>query len=313
MASIQTATVVIACPHCGTRYQVPPETLGERGRTVSCAHCGKAWLAERPAPAPAAPDDDRLFTPSEEEALDRQFVAVEKRGELAAVPSALRKLMPPDQAPPPEVVKSIAEIKAAIAPRVPEPPAPAKAAEPKPAAKTSTKADQPHGSALKRLYPVVRGGAVVVLIALVGGLILFRTEIVRALPDMAGIYAAVGLPVNVVGLEFSDVTTLVTRLGDGSALVVSAKIRSVNSRRTAIPPIVATLLDEHGVAVYEWSVTSPAPDVAPGEVVELSAELAAPPEGARELRLSFAEGGRMAATPPAQPQLSHTDSVEETH
>ena len=46
MQLLQPATVVIACPHCGTRYQVPPETLGSRGRQVSCAHCGKAWLAE---------------------------------------------------------------------------------------------------------------------------------------------------------------------------------------------------------------------------------------------------------------------------
>ena len=309
MASIQPATVVIACPHCGTRYQVPPETLGERGRTVSCAHCGKAWLAEAPI---RAPDEDRLFTPSEEEALDREFTAVEKRGELAAVPSALRKLMPPDQTPPAEVVKSIAEIKAAIAPRVPEPPpAAAKPAEaqPEPA---NAKPEPVQGTPLARLTPIVRMVAVVALVGSIVGAVLLRTEVVRALPDMAGMYAAVGLPVNVVGLEFSDVSTLVARRGDGTALTVAAKIRAVGGRRTTIPPIVATLLDEHGVAVYEWSLVPPAPDVAPGEVVELSAELAAPPEGARELRLSFADG-RAQATPPARPVLSHTESVQETH
>jgi predicted Zn finger-like uncharacterized protein len=310
MASIQTATVVIACPHCGTRYQVPPETLGERGRTVSCAHCGKAWLAERPAPLPPPPADDRLFTPTEEEALDREFTAVEKRGELAAVPSALRKLMPPDQAPPPEVVKSIAEIKAAIAPRVPEPPP--VPAEPKSEANASRKPEPPRRSPLKRLYPVVRTAAVLALLGLLAGAVMLRTEVVRALPDMAGVYAVVGLPVNVVGLEFSDVTTLVTRRAEGSALTVSAKIRAIAGKRTAIPPIVATLLDERGVAVYEWSVSPPAPDVEPGEVVELSAELATPPEGARELRLSFADG-RAEGAQPAQPVLSHTDSAEETH
>ena len=31
MRSPEPSTVVIACPHCGTRYQVPPETLGADG------------------------------------------------------------------------------------------------------------------------------------------------------------------------------------------------------------------------------------------------------------------------------------------
>jgi predicted Zn finger-like uncharacterized protein len=313
------ATVVIACPHCGTRYQVPPEALGERGRTVSCAHCGKSWLAEAPTPEP---EDDRLFTASEEEALDREFTAVEKRGELAAVPSSLRKLMPAEAPPPPEVVKSIAEIKAAIAPRVADAPAkPSEAPKPKAAEKPQ------RGLPLARLYPVVRMVAVLLLVAMLAGGWMFRTDIVRALPDMAGVYAAIGMPVNVVGLEFSDVTTLTTRRGEEAALTVKAKIRAVSGRRMSIPPVVVTLLDEHGASVYEWSVMPPAPDVAPGEVVELSAELAAPPAAARELRLTFADG-RMAreATPavaPVEPvhaepaahatELPEHEPVEETH
>src|SRR5688500_8298381 len=115
MRSPQPLTVVIACPHCGTRYQVPPETLGTSGRKVSCAHCGKAWLAEAQS-AGQSPDEDRLFTPSEEAALDREFTAVEQRAAIAEIPASLRGVMP-DGAPPPEVVRSIAEIKAAIAPK----------------------------------------------------------------------------------------------------------------------------------------------------------------------------------------------------
>lgn len=84
MRSPQPLTVVIACPHCGTRYQVPPETLGPMGRKVSCAHCGKAWLAETHAPKP--PDEDRLFSPTEEAVLDREFTAIEQRATIAAIP-----------------------------------------------------------------------------------------------------------------------------------------------------------------------------------------------------------------------------------
>ncbi len=37
---------------------------------------------------------------------------------------------------------------------------------------------------------------------------------------------------------------------------MTAKIRAIGGRRTAIPPVVVTLLDEHGASVYEWSVSA---------------------------------------------------------
>ena len=62
MAAPQLNNVVIVCPHCATRYQVPADTVGSKGRQVQCAHCGKTWQAfaekviertPKPAPAPA--------------------------------------------------------------------------------------------------------------------------------------------------------------------------------------------------------------------------------------------------------------------
>ena len=38
MSSPDLQTVVIACPNCGTRYQVPYATIGAAGREVQCAH-----------------------------------------------------------------------------------------------------------------------------------------------------------------------------------------------------------------------------------------------------------------------------------
>lgn len=302
MRSPQPATVVIACPHCGTRYQVPPETLGSNGRKVSCAHCGKAWLAEA---QPAPPDDDKLFTPTEEEALDREFKAIENRNGIAEIPASLRGVMP-DGAPPPEVVRSIAEIKAAIAPKTAEPtPAPPPSPKPTAAERAANGKLEKRQRAVARglpaakLFRMIRIAAVCLLVAVAAGGLLFRTEIVKLAPSMAGVYSALGIGVNVVGLEFSEVSTVLSKRGDSDVISVTATIRGVEARRVVVPPVVVSLLDAHGAPLYQWSVMPPAPDVEPGEAVAFSAELASPPAGATQLRLGFASSRQnVAAIPP---------------
>lgn len=313
MRSPQPATVVIACPHCGTRYQVPPETLGPAGRKVSCAHCGKAWLAEaKPLPM----EEDRLFTPIEEEALDREFKAIENRTGIAEIPASLRGVMP-DGAPPPEVVRSIAEIKAAIAPKPSEapaePPAPRPSAAERAASGTLEKRQRAvaRGLPAARLFRMIRIAAVLLLLAMVAGGLLLRTEIVKLAPAMAGVYSAIGLGVNVVGLEFSEVSTLMSRRGDSEVISVTATIRGVEARRVVVPPVVVSLLDAKGASLYQWSVMPPAPDVEPGEAVAFSAELASPPKGATQLRLGFAPGRQTVAV--AVPAATQPTSQETTH
>lgn len=315
MLSSQPALVVIACPHCGTRYQVPPETLGVSGRRVSCAHCAKTWLAEPPMP----PENDRLFTPREEEELDREFDALAKGA--PAVPESIRRLLPGNDPPPPEVVKSIAEIKAAITPKVVEPPRPVPpphkpTREEKAAAGRLEKRQRKIGEALPaaRLLRAIRFAAVLLLVAVLAGGYWFRTEIVRLVPDMAGVYSAVGLGVNVIGLDFSDVSTVVTRRGADSVLSVIGKIRAVEPRRVPVPPVVVTLLDARGTAVYQWSVVPAAGDIAPGEALDFTAELASPPATATQLKLSFAEGRtRTESVVTRLPGTSSEPTTDETH
>ena len=66
MSSADLQTTVIACPNCGTRYQVPRSTLGAAGREVQCAQCGKPWHATADAPPPPAIEEDRMFSPADE-------------------------------------------------------------------------------------------------------------------------------------------------------------------------------------------------------------------------------------------------------
>ncbi|HWA19247.1 MAG TPA: MJ0042-type zinc finger domain-containing protein [Devosia sp.] len=273
MSSPDLQTAVIACPHCGTRYQVPRATLGASGREVQCAQCGQSWHA-----AAEERESDAMFSHEDEDRLDAVF---EAEARASAPPPPMRD---------PEHERTLAEIRAAIAPK-PKPELP-----PKPAAPAAgiTQAFDKRLERIRRSLPFSRlrrlarilsfvGLALLIVVAVFG-----RIELVRAFPALAGLYAGIGLGVNVVGLEFGDTKTLMSLRDGRNVMQVTAKIRSVSAGTVPVPPVLVTLLGEDETVLFEWTVTPKAREMNPGEVLEFSTEISSPPEGAARVRLSFA-------------------------
>jgi predicted Zn finger-like uncharacterized protein len=289
MAAPQTSQIVIECPNCGTRYRLPPEAIGPKGRQVACAHCGGTWQAK--AEKPDRSDSDVLFDEDAEAALDEAFAAVERDTAEESAPEDEPAPMP-DSAEAESRDASIAAIKAAIAPRTP------RSADKKPVAsdKKRQKAFDKRQRAILNSLPLartrrgVRLVAVSALLLLIAGAVVFRTEIVRQFPDLAGAYEAVGLRVNVVGLELHDVTTLMTLRNGSNVMQVDARIFNVAGRRVRVPPVVVTLVDDSGAPLYEWSVAPEARELEAGEVTDVTTQLTAPPQGATRVRLAFTDG-----------------------
>jgi predicted Zn finger-like uncharacterized protein len=284
MVSALPSTVVIACPHCGTRYQLPPDAIGPKGRDVACAHCGQTWHADGVKPQAVDRDADAMFDEVAERELDDAFTAVEQ----AARPAETA----PETATDDDRMRTIAEIKAAIAPRPKAVEAKFDAAGQKKREKAFNKRQAAVSSQLPlaKVRRVARIGGLSALLALIVGGIAFRTDVVRQFPDLAGTYEALGLGVNVVGLEFRDVTTLVTLRGGTRLMQVDGRIFSVAARSIAVPPVVVTLLDDAGTALYEWRVVPEARDMEPGEIIAFSTQLSAPPATATRARLTFSDG-----------------------
>jgi len=287
MASPVTSTVVIACPDCGTRYQLPPDAIGPKGRKVACAHCGGTWHAK--AGNVGESDADRLFDEEAEAALDAAFAAAERVLAAPQGPADVSAAAEPDPGEGPD--RSIAEIRAAIAPRS-RPNKGAESADDKKRQKDFRKRQAATVSRLPlaRVRRSLRIAGVSALTLLIVGGTVFRTEIVRQFPDLAGAYEAVGLGVNLVGLEFRDVTTLVTLRNGAKVMQVDARIHNVAGRYVVVPPVVVTLLDDAGTPLYEWSATPEAHDLEGGEVVDFKTQRNAPPEGAARVRLAFSDG-----------------------
>jgi predicted Zn finger-like uncharacterized protein len=293
MSSPDLQTVVIACPNCGTRYQVPYGTIGAAGREVQCAQCSKPWHATADAPPPAI-NDDVLFSPSDETVLDAAFEA-EARAAAPPLPARTLPIGEPD--------RTLADIRAALAPRPRT--AEINTIDPALLSKSRRAFDQRQAKIsrklpLARVRRTARLGAFVLLVSILLLGFSLRTDLVRWFPALAGLYASIGLPVNIVGLTFEDSKTLTSFRAGKSVMLITSRIRSIASQRVTVPPVLVSLVDPSGATVYEWTVTPQARDMAPGEVFEFSTEVSAPPQGATTVRLSFTTpraGITIAATP----------------
>lgn len=282
MSSPDLQTVVIACPNCGTRYQVPYATIGAAGREVQCAQCTKHWHATADAPPPPAINDDLLFSAEQESELDAAFEA-EARTDAPALPATVQR--DADHA------KTLADIRAALAPKPKK--QPVNALDPALLTKSKRAFDQRQKKVagklpMARVRRTARLGAFVLLVSILLLGFALRTDLVRWFPALAGLYASIGMPVNVVGLEFENSKTMTTFRGGKPVMIITSRIRSVANMTVAVPPVLVSLLDTSGTTIYEWTVTPLARQMDPGEIFEFSTEVSAPPEGAMTVRLSFA-------------------------
>lgn len=138
-----------------------------------------------------------------------------------------------------------------------------------------------------------------------------RVQLVERYPELAGIYASIGLGVNVVGLEFTKLQTLRSLSQGKDVLTVSAQIVGVSRKPVPVPPVVVSLLDESGRAIYEWSVNPRVPDLMIGETATFDTRLTLPPADAQRVRLSFANlGGTVRAGAEQTSQAAVPQAVE---
>jgi len=119
------------------------------------------------------------------------------------------------------------------------------------------------------------------------GLIGWRTDVVRLAPQMAPLYAAIGLPVNVRGLVFKDVT-VETRSQEGVAvLLVQGSIVSTASRAVEVPRLRFAARNASGTEIYRWTALPDRPVLAPGEMLAFESRLAAPPPETHDVLVRF--------------------------
>jgi predicted Zn finger-like uncharacterized protein len=284
--------MLIVCPSCASRYSIDDAKIGA-GRTVRCASCQHAWFVtlEDAADNEKSPADTARATPEnglDQDMLDRLFAEqmASAAGEAAAAGI--------DPKPTPETRKGFF----AFFRRKPKKPKasksrPAARSKPKPTPRPDAGVIGQRPASAARFGPGARSAALgLVGASLAAALILWREPVVRALPATAPVYAAVGLAVNPVGIDFTSVRSRVAQQTEGRVLTVEGQITSQAATDRPVPPIEVLIRAENRQIIYRWTTEPPRPVVKPGETLQFRARLATPPEAGQTVEVRFAPPAR---------------------
>jgi predicted Zn finger-like uncharacterized protein len=274
--------MIIACPSCATRFKIDAARIPEKGAKLRCAKCAHVWL-HVPEKAPEAEASPPAFggfaAPAQAPARseDREEAAAPPAPEPA--PAAPPARAPQAEEPFPFPVREPAPERAPFAARAREP-----AARPyTPVAESEE--PRPTGRWVLRL--AFGALALFVVAGLAAGYVL-RVEIVRAFPRMAVLYGLAGIEVNVVGIDFRNVTAASGFENGAPALMVEGEIVNTSRRRVAVPELKASIKDGSGRELSHWTFEAFADSLGPQEVSAFASPRLPLPPGAVALELRFA-------------------------
>lgn len=251
----------IVCPNCQTSYGVTPKALGPEGRNVRCAKCKQVWHA------------------LPEEALHHAKAA----GATAA----------PDEAAATAENWSESETPHVDSPSL-APGAPATAGWSAEAGRSELTADdvprarrwRPTPISLSRPHLGLSTG-VAAMAALIAGLILWRTEVVRVLPQTAGFFKLAGINVNLRNLTIEDVRVSTETVNGAPVTVIEGSVAATGFKPAEIPRLRFVVRDASGTPVYAWNTVLDQAVVDPGEKVAFKSRLASPPPNGYDLVVRF--------------------------
>jgi predicted Zn finger-like uncharacterized protein len=245
--------MILTCPSCRTRYQTDETRFVAPGRNVRCAKCGHVWFQAAPAP-----DAELELEPIIAQAAPAHGSRAAPVAEAAA-----------------SEAKSV-QLGAG------------------PAFKDSISAskESPRRSGGVRFAQSAGWAALIVLIATIGwGSVRYRQTIASLWPQSASLYAAVGLPVNVRGIELTNISYQQEYQDGQPVLSVTGKVVNISTRELPVPEIRVVLLDDAKHELYHWNFDAGIPTLKPGGESTFVTRLSSPPPEARNLNVRFAESG----------------------
>jgi predicted Zn finger-like uncharacterized protein len=283
----------IICPHCTTFYDVDSSKFGPAGRNVRCARCGETWLAKpESAAAMAGPDTFEEVdadwglaadTPARQEEpphVQSPSIAADWNDDYASHEEA-RFEEEPRASRTPEWLQSLlrplqpmlrAPALAGVASRIPVPAIPR-----------------------ARLPKMSLSFVATAMAAICLGLIIWRADVVRLMPQTGPFFKMAGLNVNLRGLEFDKLQLSSETVNGKTVLVIQGAMKNITRKPVELPRLRFIVRDQNGADIYAWNSVLEQPVLKENERLAFKSRLASPPPEAREIAVRFFQRRDVAA------------------
>jgi hypothetical protein len=137
-------------------------------------------------------------------------------------------------------------------------------------------------------WPLSRLQSAVLALALLDVFVIgWRSDIVRAMPQTASFYTLLGMPVNLRGLSFDDVTTTTEQHEGVPILVVEGSVLNGGRKTQDVPRLKFVVRNAARQEIYSWTAVPSHASLAPGDTLAFRTRLASPPPDAHDLILRF--------------------------
>jgi predicted Zn finger-like uncharacterized protein len=301
--------MLIVCPNCATSYDVEVASLRPSGRKVRCARCKTVWHAE-------LSHADRLMAAAEALAPVRRAVeAVAAAQDIAqditedaGEHGAEQTVLPPHVRTPAEAWFDGSEGDAAAAPddsfAVDSPsiaptdldadnPLPdqdeAPYVEPVEDVETLAARRYPEKSKLAWLrWPLSAAQSAILALILLDAIVIgWRSDFVRLMPQTASFYARLGMPVNLRGLDFDNLSTTSEQHEGVPILLVEGEIVNETHKIVDVPRLRFAVRNAARQEIYSWTAVLPRTLLSPGDAVPFRTRLASPPPDAHDVLVRF--------------------------
>jgi len=275
----------IVCPHCTTSYAVDAATFGSAGRTVRCARCKETWLAfpeEIAAPyavASGADDDGGWDEPPPASSAEADVPVVESPSISSDLPAHAEH----DDAEWTTLARH--EVDDILEGR-----SQARTLMDRLGLASLSLGPLARGRGLQRLAarsPVSLPVVCAAMGAMLLGLVIWRADVVRLMPQTSTFFRMVGLGVNLRGLAFEDVRVTTEIVENKPVLVIEGNIVDVAKKVIEVPRLRFLVRDANGTEIYAWNAVLEQPVLRPGEKAWFKSRLASPPAEGREIMVRF--------------------------
>ncbi len=278
-------SMIITCPNCATGFKVSEAVFANGARKVRCAECSHSWMQELPAAETGVDDplDDILSEAppaisqdGEEDDADEfdvempEFEHAENE-EHPEQDNDSEDITDNDDADMDEItpISFLDDIES----------------EARQGPGETAKNTKSAPSQLRRRLVPMAAAACLALLA--GSSVYFRSAISSYIPALAPVYGAIGLPVNLLGIEFAGISLKQKYENGFPVLSVEGEVINISSRQRRIPDVRLALQGPKGTEIYHWSINIGRAAIEPEQRVKFTTRLASPPQEASKIEIRF--------------------------